>query len=339
MLHRIFKQKGFELLLDWKVYQDGSNRWVTYEPWKMMGPTVLEYFLSCDERVQYVVCGRVEDSFDGRRFDMHFRRIASLPQFHGRFAYYPEGGLPPSLYRNVYVGSQYFVMPSGGEVGEPCGISQQEAHAGGTPVVAHHQDGLIRTVCDADFGDTESPPNGIKFSGFNGESLLTALLDAVEVYFNGQRLHYVDKKGRPKKLRYSDLSYNAFVTDHRWLRLLRDYIQTYCLMANVELPDHIDAIRFITAAADVSDHDLPDMILRSGMKVPDAVDCLVAALSCPTAAVKKATEKVLLRLYQAMDGRSLAVMQKRMSKSLAEDPQNKHLIRLYEMISNIKPET
>jgi hypothetical protein len=55
------------------------------------------------------------------------------------------------------LGSQYFVMPSGGEVGEPCGISQQEAHAGGTPVIAHHQDGLQRTVSDRDFGDKESP--------------------------------------------------------------------------------------------------------------------------------------------------------------------------------------
>jgi len=51
-------------------------------------------------------------------------------------------------------------MPSGGEVGEPCGISQQEAHAGGTPVVAHHQDGLQHTVADNDFGDKEYPANG-----------------------------------------------------------------------------------------------------------------------------------------------------------------------------------
>ena len=78
MLHRICKQKGFELLVDWKVYEDRGRRWVTYEPWKMMGQTVLEYFLSRDPRIQYVICGRVEDSFDGRRFDMHFRRIACL---------------------------------------------------------------------------------------------------------------------------------------------------------------------------------------------------------------------------------------------------------------------
>ena len=97
MLHRICKQKGFELLVDWKVYVSQGRRCVIYEPWKMMGQTVLEFFLSCDPRIQYVICGRVEDSFDGRRFDMHFRRIAAQPEFQGRFAYYPEGSLSPSL--------------------------------------------------------------------------------------------------------------------------------------------------------------------------------------------------------------------------------------------------
>jgi hypothetical protein len=223
-------------------------------------------------------------------------------------------------------------MPSGGEVGEPCGISQQEAHAGGTPVVAHHQDGLIRTVCDADFGDTDAPSNGIKFSGFNGESLLTALQDAVEVYYNNRRLHYVDKKGRPRKLRYSDLSFNAFNTDHRWLRLLRDYVQTYSLMANVESPEHIDAIRFVTAAANTSDHELADLILKNGMKVPATIDCLAAALTCKVTSVKRATEKVLLRLYGALDEESLKVAQKNLNKFVSNAPQDHPVRRVFEKV-------
>ena len=328
MLHRICKQKGFELLLDWKVYEDNGKRYVVYEPWKMMGQTVLEYFLSRDERIQYVVCGSVEDSFDGRRFDMHFQRIAYLHQFHGRFAYSPEGALSPSLYRNLYVGSQYFVMPSGGEVGEPCGISQQEAHAGGTPVVAHHQDGLTRTVSDKDFGDSQSPPNGIKFSGFNGESLLMALLDAVEIYYNNQRLLYTDKKGKPRKLRYSDLSYNAFNTDHRWLRLLGDYVQSYCLMANLELPEHVQVVRFMTEAALAADQELPDIILKNGMEIAEAVDCLVEALSCSVAAVRQAAVKVLLRLDSAFEGQTHEILKKRLTKAMTAYPENKNIEQL-----------
>jgi len=77
MLHRISKQKGFELLVDWKVYTDGKNRYVRHETWKMDGHTVLEHFLQSNPRIQFVICGRVEDSPDGKRYDAHFRRIAS----------------------------------------------------------------------------------------------------------------------------------------------------------------------------------------------------------------------------------------------------------------------
>ena len=68
-----------------------------YEPWNMGGTRVLEYFLSCDPRIQYIIAGRVEDSMDGRRFDMHFQRIARREDLKGRFAYLPQGSLPPAL--------------------------------------------------------------------------------------------------------------------------------------------------------------------------------------------------------------------------------------------------
>jgi glycogen synthase len=296
MLHRICKQKGFELLVDWKVYTEGGRRRVLYEPWRMDGPTVLEHFLAFDKRIQYVICGRVEDSFDGRRFDMHLRRIASLPRFKGQFAYYPEGSLPPSLYRDVYLGSQYFVMPSGGDVGEPCGISQQEAHAGGTPVIAHHQDGLQRTVSDRRFGDTRHPSNGIKFAGFTGEALLEALFDAVEIYYNGKRLNYLDDQGIPRKERYCDLSFNAFHTDHRWLRMLRDYVDMYAMVLGVELPDHLDAVRLISEMASAGDENLFNAVLRKGINMVEAADYLTDALSCEIPSVRSAAGQTLLRL-------------------------------------------
>ena len=333
MLHRICKQKGFELLVDWKVYEDeAGRRYVVYEPWKMMGPTVLEYFLSRDVRIQYVICGRVEDSFDGRRYDMHFRRIAGDPYFAGRFAYYPEGSLPPSLYRNVYGGGQFFVMPSGGGVGEPCGISQQEAHAGGTPVIAHHQDGLQRTVSDADFGDRDFPPNGVKFSGFIGEALLDAMLDAVEIYTNNRRLKYVDKKGSPRKCKYSTLSYNAFNTDHRWLRLLREYIRTYSMMAGVEMPEHIEAMRLIVAMDTVPDSDLANIILHIGLTVPEAIEALLDALLCTIPSVRKKVEAALIRLYGTLKKDILSIIEKRAKKTSDDDPLQKHLDALIEKL-------
>ncbi|MBC8468215.1 MAG: glycogen/starch synthase [Planctomycetes bacterium] len=296
MLHRICRQKGFELLIDWKVYIDRGRRYVRYEPWNMGGTTVLEYFMTTDTRIQYVICGRIEDSFDGRQFDTQLRRIAGLPIFKGRFAYYPEGSLSTALYRDIYLGSQYFVMPSGGEVGEPCGISQQEAHAGGTPVIAHHQDGLKRTVSDRHFGDTRHSPNGIKFIGFTGEALLDALLDAVEIYYHGRRLRYVDNKGRPKKERYSNLSFNAFHTDHRWLRLLRYYVDMYAMVLRVKLPYHIDAVRLIAETTSASDENLCIAVLRKGIRMVEAADYLTESLSCEIPSVRSAAGQMLVRL-------------------------------------------
>jgi len=300
MLHRICKQKGFELLVDWKVYMDGGRRYIRYEPWNMCGTTVLEYFMNTDRRIQYVICGRVEDSFDGRRFDMHLKRISGQTAFKGRFAYYPEGSLSTTLYRDLYLGSQYFVMPSGGEVGEPCGISQQEAHAGGTPVIAHHQDGLKRTVSDRQFGDTTHPTNGIKFSGFTGEALLDALLDAIEIYYHGRRLKYVDSKGRPRKERYSNLSFNAFHTDHRWLRLLRDYVDMYAMVLGVKLPYHLDAVRLITETASASDENLFYAVLRKGIEMVEAADYLTESLSSEIPSVRSAAGRTLVRLARVL---------------------------------------
>jgi len=278
----------------------------------MYGTTVLEYFMNTDRRIQYVICGRVEDSFDGRRFDMHFKRIANLPKYKGQFAYYPEGSLSAMLYRDVYLGSQFFVMPSGGEIGEPCGISQQEAHAGGTPVIAHHQDGLKKTVSDKRFGDTSHPSNGIKFTGFTGEALLDALLDAVEIYYHSRRLKYVDDRGRPRKERYSDLSFNAFHTDHRWLKLLRDYIDMYAMILGVQLPEHLDAVRLIAEMTSVGEDDLCNAILRKGIDMVEAADYLIYALSCEIPSVRSTAGEVLLRLDGVLAGKSRLDIVKRL---------------------------
>lgn len=319
MLHRISRQKGFELLVDWKVYEAYGRRDVRFEPWNMNGPTVLEHFLSCDPRIQYVVAGRVEDSPDGRRFDMHFQRIAARADLKGRFAYLPQGSLPPSLYRNLYLGSQYFVMPSGGEIGEPCGISQQEAHAGGTPVIAHHQDGLQRTVSDKDFGDTAHAVNGIKFSGFTGESLLEALLDGVEIYYHDRRRRYRDADGQPRRLRYLDMCFNAFHTDHRWLRLLHDYIDMYAEILGVSLPEHLDAARLISEMQFIHDGHLGDVVLKKGMEMPWAIDSLVESLGSEIISLRRAAGTTILRLSASPGVRGRVDIRRRLQRAAESD--------------------
>ena len=196
-------------------------------------------------------------------------------------------------------------MPSGGEVGEPCGISQQEAHAGGTPVVAHHQDGLQYTVSDADFGDRGYPTNGVKFSGFTGQSLLDALLDAVEIYFSGQRRNYRDSHGRPKKMDYDEMVFNAFTRDHRWIRPLRDYVAMYTHVLGTRLPDHLDALRLLEETAGVEDAEIGDVILRFGLTVPQAISGLIHLLGCNIPSVQRRGVDTLVRMLQATEDHHL----------------------------------
>ncbi len=335
MLHRICKQKGFELLVDWKVYTDGPNRYVRLEPWNMDGNTILEYFLAAERRIQFVICGRLEDSMDARRFDMHLRRIAGRSDLAGRFAYYPQGNLDPDLYRNLYVGSQYFVMPSGGEVGEPCGISQQEAHAGGTPVIAHHQDGLQHTVSDNDFGDKDYPANGIKFTGFTGEGLLEAMLDAMEIYFYGRRRLYKDDHGKPKRLDYDDLVFNAFTRDHRWIKPLRDYIEMYTKVQGTRPPEHLDALRLIEETNYTDDSEIGDAVLKYGLSNEQAIAALIGAMGSDVAPVHTAAAKTLVRLAGILKNPFLAETLKQLRDIL--DSQNKQQAQLADWcIQNLK---
>jgi glycogen synthase len=336
MLHRICKQKGFELLVDWKVYTDGTNRYVRHEPWKMDGSTMLEYFLSLDSRIQFVICGRVEDTMEARRYDMHLRRIADRPDMAGRFAYFPQGSLPPDLYRNLYVGCQYFVMPSGGEVGEPCGISQQEAHAGGTPVIAHHQDGLQHTVADNDFGDLEYPANGIKFTGFSGETLLDAMLDAVEVYTHGRRRLYKDQNGKPRRLDYDDLVFNAFTRDHRWIKPLRDYIDMYAKALGVCLPEHLDALRLIEEVRYAEGSELGDVMLKFGLSNEQAITALIAAAGSDIASVRSSAAKTLVHLAGVLKNSFLAETLTQLRRSI--NSPSKHQAESADWcIQNLKP--
>ena len=163
-------------------------------------------------------------------------------------------------------------------------------------MIAHNQDGLKRTVSDKRFGDTRHPSNGIKFIGFTGEALLDVLLDAVEIYYHGRRLNYVDDKGRPRKQRYSDLSFNAFHTDHRWLRLLRDYIDMYATVLGAQLPCHLDTVRLIAEMASACDENLCSAVLRKGIRMVEAADYLTEALSCEIPSVRSAAGQTLVRL-------------------------------------------
>ncbi|MHC4906586.1 MAG: hypothetical protein ACYTEN_12300, partial [Planctomycetota bacterium] len=83
-----------------------------------------------------------------------------------------------------------------------------------------------------------------------------------------------------------------------------------------------------TDAASVADPELPDIILKHGMKIPEAMDCLVEALSCPVSSVKDASAQVLLRLYDAFEGETEGILKKALAKATAISPGNKQIKQL-----------
>ncbi len=131
-------------------------------------------------------------------------------------------------------------------------------------------------------------------------------------------------------MRYRDLSYNAFTTDHRWLRLLHEYIQTYSMMAGVEFPAHIDALRLLVSMADAPQAELANMILREGLTVPEAVNSLLNALACPIPSVRRAVENGLLRLYPVLGNDIRNLAEKRTNLSTVDDSEKKNIKRLLE---------
>ncbi len=63
------------------------------------------------------------------------------------------------------------------------------------------------------------------------------------------------------------MSRNAFNTDHRWLRLLHDYVKMYAQIHGRHLPEHLDAMQLIVEMDMVSDQAPADAVLKKGMSV------------------------------------------------------------------------
>ena len=107
---------------------------------------------------------------------------------------------------------------------------------------------------------------------------------------------YQDAEGHPVRLTHEEMSFNAFNTDHRWLRLLHDYVTMYAHIHGKNLPVHLDAMQLIVEIDLVSDRAPADAILKKGMSVPQAIDKLIYALSSDLSSVRRAAMRALIHL-------------------------------------------
>lgn len=115
-------------------------------------------------------------------------------------------GFIPELSKQIYAGSDMFLMPS---QSEPCGLSQMIALRYGTIPIVRETGGLKDTVIDAGTGNG----NGFTFSSYNAHDMLGACLRAKGLYEN-------------KEL-WDKLIVHAMKCDNSWANAANNYVYMY----------------------------------------------------------------------------------------------------------------
>jgi len=139
-------------------------------------------------------------------YEDYFRGLAE--RFPGRVAACID--FIPALSRQIYAGSDLFLMPS---KSEPCGLSQMIALRYGIIPVVRETGGLRDTVQDSGLGRG----NGFSFHDFNADELLRTLHRAIE--------GYKDRDG------WSILIKRAMECDNSWGQSANEYIRLYKSLA------------------------------------------------------------------------------------------------------------
>ncbi|MHC4555543.1 MAG: hypothetical protein ACYSUS_09745, partial [Planctomycetota bacterium] len=118
--------------------------------------------------------------------------------------------------------------------------------------------------------------------------------------------------------------------------LLRDYIRTYSIMAGVEMPEHIDAMRLLVAMEEAPSTELANIILQNGLTISEAVNVLLDALTCSIPSVRRQVENMLTRLYTVLEKEISQILQKRQTLAVFDQSEKKNINRMLEQIAKIK---
>lgn len=132
--------------------------------------------------------------------------------FRGLAARHPdkfrlELAFDPALSRQIYAGSDMFLMPS---KSEPCGLSQMIALRYGTIPIVRETGGLKDSITDC--GDGKG--NGFTFKTYNAQDMHWAINRCIDLYYNN-------------KDEWKKLVTRAMKCDFSWARSADLYIQMY----------------------------------------------------------------------------------------------------------------
>lgn len=158
---------------------------------------IIDELLSNAE-IRFIVLGAGDTQYED-----FFRGVAARHPDKFRL----ELGFNPTLARQVYAGSDIFLMPS---KSEPCGLSQMIALRYGAIPIVRETGGLRDSVTDC--GDGYG--NGFTFKTYNAHDMLNAIHRSLDLYYN-------DKKA------WKNLVNRAMKCDNSWAKSADLYIKMY----------------------------------------------------------------------------------------------------------------
>ncbi|UCD19297.1 MAG: glycogen synthase GlgA [candidate division WOR-3 bacterium] len=146
-----------------------------------------------------IILGYGEESYHDKLMQLHNvypNRLSVNIKFDNRLAH------------RIYAGSDFFLMPS---LYEPCGLGQLISLRYGTVPIVRRTGGLADTVVE--FDRESMSGNGFLFSAYNGEALVSAVVQALGVF--------------AEKEIFENLSEQCMEYDYSWNRSAREYSKLY----------------------------------------------------------------------------------------------------------------
>jgi len=177
MVSRLDNQKGLDILIE-----------------------IMDELMQLDIQLVILGTGKPEYADKLKRFATKYSAKMSMNLF-----------FDDALAHKIEAGADIFLIPS---KYEPCGLSQLYSFRYGTVPVAHKTGGLADTITDYIPSNVENDTaTGFLFTQFNGESLLKAILLALNVY--------KDKK------EWKRLMITGMKSDFSWKRSANEYVKLY----------------------------------------------------------------------------------------------------------------
>jgi len=150
--------------------------------------------------IQFVLLGTGDDYYEKQ-----FRRFAE--KYRDKIAVYI--GFDPQLAKQIYAGSDMFLMPSRFE---PCGLGQIISLRYGTVPIVRATGGLAETITDYD--ENRETGTGFSFKNFSSNEMLDAIDRALAVY-------------NEKHEEWEKLIIRALKSDFSWNRSAKKYEELY----------------------------------------------------------------------------------------------------------------